>query len=203
MASKPQGVIIPKKFLKNMWVHNPHGLGFVVSLNETLIMKKGFRNFKDFWKCYRELQNCPAVIHMRWANKGKIIKENDHPFFVDSDLAFAHNGTVAIDLEEDHSDTKMFCEKVLKPLKSRDINFLQKDFNRWLLSKSIEHSKLAFIDRFGNLDIINKEKGEEHQGVWYSNTDYKNFNHTKVISNISTVVKGIMQHQRGHFYEHC
>jgi hypothetical protein len=175
MASKPKGIIIPKKFLKNMWTHNPHGLGFVVAHDEQLFMSKGFRNFKDFWRSYRDLQAFPAVIHMRWANRGKIHKENDHPFFVDEDLAFAHNGTVSIDLEEDHSDTKMLCEKVLKPLKNRDEKFLNKDFNRWLLSKSIGHSKLAFLDRHGNLDIINDKLGEYHEGVWYSNADFKNF----------------------------
>ena len=42
-----------------------------------------------------------------------------------------------------------------------------------LIQASIGYSKLVFLDRHNNHNIINEDMGEWHKGVWYSNTSYK------------------------------
>lgn len=177
MAAKPADGFIPKKYLKNMWLHNPHGMGFVAAVDGQLLLRKGFRSFKDFYKVYREYDKYPMVIHMRDANRGTIKPENDHPFYVNENLAFAHNGTVKIALDGDKSDTVMLNEKVLRPMYEKDPDFLDKEYYRWLIGRSIEHSKLAFIDKFGKISIINKHFGEVDKvyDIWFSNDDYRNY----------------------------
>lgn len=172
LIAKGAGIQIDKKYLKNGWRENPHGAGFVVAIDGKLLMRKGFFNFKNFWKAFREFQEFPAVIHQRWANVGGINRDNCHPFLVDEKLAFAHNGTIPISTDGKKSDTRTFCEKITRNLRKRDPNFLKDETVEWFISKSIGNSKLAFLDATGDITIINKDRGEEHEGVWYSNKDY-------------------------------
>ena len=173
IAAAKADVYIEKKYLKNAWNENPHGMGFMAAKEGKLFLRKGFFNFKSFWKCFREFQDCDKVVHARWANVGKINVENCHPFYVDSDLGMAHNGTISIPTTGEKSDTRTFTERILRKLKSDNPLFLKDAPTRWFLSKSIGNSKLVFLSKDGDITIINKERGEEFQGVWYSNTDYK------------------------------
>jgi len=156
-----------------MWVENPHGMGFMASVNGKLLLRKGFFNFKSFWKVFREFQAYDKVVHFRWGNIGKINVENCHPFIVSERIGMAHNGTIAIPVSNGKSDTRTFTERILRRLNEDDPNFLEDGPTRWFLSKSIGQSKLVFLTAEGNITIINKAAGEEFNGVWYSNTDYK------------------------------
>ena len=66
---------LPKrKILKECWKQNNDGGGYAVwdSESQAWDIKKGFTNFKKFWK---ELKAIPddalAFIHFRWATSGK------------------------------------------------------------------------------------------------------------------------------------
>lgn len=200
LIAKPAGVKVQKKYLQNGFRENPHGAGFAVAVDGKLLMRKGFFNFKQFWKSYREFQEYSAVIHYRWANIGPQTVDNCHPFIVDENLIFAHNGTISITRDDEKkSDTRTFCEKIARECRKYDYNFLQDETTRWFLSKSIGNSKLAFIDSTGELTIINKERGQEHEGTWFSNDDYKKFP-SKKNSAITYTVNG-KQITREEWYE--
>ena len=173
------GQIIPKEHLKNGWRENPHGAGFAFAKDGKVLVRKGFRRFKDFWRTYRDFQQYPKIVHLRYGNVGSLSMDNCHPFQVDSDLVFAHNGTISItstrkDLHGQWSDTRIFNELILKDLRKRDKNFLENSSWRWMLSNSIGYSNLVFLDSEGKFTIINKSMGEldTETGIWYSNKDY-------------------------------
>ena len=178
LIAAKSGVPIHKKYLKNGFVENSHGCGFVVAKDGKLIMRKGFFSFKDFWRVYRDYQSYDKIVHFRWASVGKQTIENCHPFFVSDKLAMAHNGTIPIATKDDRSDTFTFNQQVLRLLNQENINFLENSALTYLISKSIGQSKLAFLDNEGRISIINKHLGVEHEDVWYSNNDYKAFPNT-------------------------
>ena len=170
--AKSKDIIIEKKYLLNGFRENKDGAGFAVAKDGKIIMRKGFFTFKSFWKCYREFQKYPAIIHFRDANVGLINSENCHPFLVAEGLAKIHNGTINIQTDGTKSDTRTFCEQICRNLYKDNKDFLKNPQINWFISKSIGNSKLAFIDAKGEITIINKERGEEFKGVWYSNKDY-------------------------------
>jgi len=177
MIARPKGLKVEKKFLRNGWRENFHRCGFAIATeDEKLLIRKGFTNFKSFYRALREFDGLPAIIHMRWANRGVISHENTHPFYISENLVFAHNGTIPIlPSDKEKSDTVTFNEEILQELYKEDKNFLKNRGKRWLIANSIGHSKLVFMNNKGEQTIINKGLGEEFEGVWYSNDDYKKF----------------------------
>lgn len=173
LIAKPLDVSIEKRCLRNGFRENPHGAGFVYAKNGKLILKKGFNSFSSFWKEYRLVMKYPAIIHFRFASVGPKIPDNCHPFFIDENLAFAHNGTLrSIKTEGDLSDTRQFGKDVLSVLREQDADFLHQMHFRWLLEEAIGASKMAFIDNTGEITILNEHRGEKYKGAWYSNKDY-------------------------------
>ena len=175
IACKPAGVFIPKKYLRNGFRENGHGSGYMVAKDGELIIKKGFFSFKDLWKSFREYQEFPAVIHERWGNIGLKNFDNCHPFFVSPNLGMAHNGTISIATKDGKSDSATFTELVLQYLHKDDENFLKNPQITFLMGKAIGQSKLAFLHASGEITIINKHLGVEHENIWFSNNDYKAF----------------------------
>lgn len=175
IAAARAGVVIPKKYLKNGFRENGHGAGFMVAKNGKILLRKGFTSFKEFWRVFREYQSYDKVVHFRWGNVGKINAENCHPFWVSPNLAMAHNGTISIATKDGKSDTRTFTELVLQQLNKDDEDFLKNPQLTFLISKAIGQSKLAFLDAAGEITIINKHLGKEHENIWFSNDDYKAF----------------------------
>ncbi len=175
IAAAKKGIFINKKYLRNMFRENPHLCGFAVAKDGKVLVRKGFANFKDFWRSFRHYQDCDKVVHMRWANVGVVNIDNAHPFYVTPDLAFAHNGTIPIKTKDGKSDTRTFNELVLKRLQQHEEDFLQNPAIAYLISKAIGNSKLAFINSDGDISIINRQMGVEHEGIWFSNNDFKAF----------------------------
>lgn len=175
IAASKAGVSIPKKYLRNGFRENPHGAGFMAHKNGKIFLRKGFTSFKDFWRIFREYQNCDKVVHFRYGNIGKINVENCHPFWVSPDLAMAHNGTISIATKDGKSDTRTFTELVLQQLNNDDKKFLENPQLTYLIGKAIGNSKLAFLNSAGEIIIINKHLGVEHENIWFSNNDYKAF----------------------------
>jgi predicted glutamine amidotransferase len=204
LIAKPAGVSVPKEHMKNGWRENPHGGGFAFLKDGKIVVRKGFRRFKDMWRSYRDFQEYTAIIHFRWGNVGSLGMDNCHPFIVDSDLVFAHNGTISITSTDkvnhaDWSDTRVFNELILKELRKTDHNFLENTSWKWMISQSIGYSKLVFLDKEGKLTIINKGLGEleKDTGIWYSNADYK-----KEPTKIATITK-VTQEELNGFPQIC
>ena len=171
---KPEGKVISQDILKECYDSNPDGAGFMYAEDKKLHIQKGFFSYGSFYEAFKKHENKQAVIHFRIKTHGKIDTTNCHPFAVNSSLAFVHNGVISGFGDSDHSDTIGFNHGVLQPLVQKWGNLaLFQDPMKDLIESRIGYSKLIFLDRHGNHNILNEQKGVWDDGVWYSNTSYK------------------------------
>lgn len=175
--AKPADKELSKETLQTCWDNNSDGAGFMYNVNGSLKIKKGFFRFDDFWKSYsNSCQDKKAVVHFRIKTHGNIDVENCHPFKVNPGLAFVHNGVIhSVDTTKDKekSDTWHFNSQLLQPLINKYTDILETDAAQMLIGEFIGYSKLVFLDSKDNITIINADKGVEDDGIWYSNTSYK------------------------------
>jgi predicted glutamine amidotransferase len=171
---KPENNIISKETLAQCFKSNSDGAGFMFVNEKQLHTNKGFFTFDSFWDAWEPHQNKQAVLHFRIKTHGAISVDNCHPFNINKGLAFVHNGIISGYGSEKESDTKDFGDKILQPLVAKWGNLsLFQPAIKSLLEARIGYSKLIFLDRHGNHDIFNENKGVWDNGVWYSNSSYK------------------------------
>ena len=136
---------------------------------------KGFYHFRQFYKTYRIHERLyPAsnfVIHFRIATSGLKDTDNCHPFMINDNLGFAHNGIFLNMGTRYVSDTRMFMYTILRKLPTDFLtNYeINKALNIYI---TVGYCKLAFLDNLNNYTIINTKAGEWNKGIWYSNTSY-------------------------------
>jgi len=172
---KPKKANVTKKILRQCWDENPDSGGFMFANNGGLVIHKGFTSFKPFYKDFRkheQLYNENFVLHFRIATHGRIDKANCHPFVVNKNIGFAHNGIInCVKATKEKSDTSIFCEQVLQKLPS---NFLNRPEYRILLDAvcKAESSKFVFLTNKGIGHIFNEVAGTWTGGCWFSNTNF-------------------------------
>ena len=173
---KTEKTAIPKEQLKESFVNNRDGSGYLFAMNGNLTIKKGFFVFNDFYDNYsRDMErfnNPVSIIHFRITTHGITNKTNCHPFLINDGIGFAHNGM--IDFVDDHkkkSDTLMFKNEILSILPD---GFIFNNSIMKLIEESIGTSKLAFLDNNGNYRIANEGLGHWNKDntIWYSNKSY-------------------------------
>jgi hypothetical protein len=132
-------------------------------------------DFDSFYAAYKPHEDKPMAVHFRIKTHGNLDQENTHPFQVGRNLAFIHNGVIqAVDRpDKTKSDTYWFNQKILVPVYKRDSRFIFKDHFKELIKEYIGWSKLVFLNNKGHYTIINEDKGNWDEGVWYSNSSYK------------------------------
>jgi hypothetical protein len=115
------------------------------------------------------------LIHFRKATHGKVDKANCHPFlFCEGKYALIHNGVLNIKCTiEGMSDTANFVKLVLEPIMTRYNIPINDGCLNYLISTSIGTDKMAIMTETGETYVINPEKGEWENDVWYSNTSYR------------------------------
>lgn len=152
--------------------HDGAGLAWVENGKlETYQCMEDVKSFYEIYKCVREVSTSPVLIHFRYATSGKVDEDNTHPFSVNDELCFIHNGVMhEVDIiNKNYSDTWHFNEM----LKSMPGGFLESEGIRDLIRVFIGSDKLAFLDSKGNLTIINEQLGAyDDSGNWFSNTFY-------------------------------
>ena len=165
---------INKKTLQRCYDANPDGAGFMYAQDKKLTVKKGYFTFKDFYKEYKPHEDKQVLLHFRIKTHGPIDKDNCHPFLVNSGLGFIHNGIISGYGNNKKSDTIEFNEAILQKIVAKHgNNSLFDDPMVELIENVIGYSKLVFLDRHGNYKIMNEDKGEWKNGIWYSNSSYK------------------------------
>ena len=178
IAVKPAEVKISQTYLENMWHGNSDGAGIMYAEGGKVRIIKGLMKFGDLEAAVREVgMERKFVMHFRIRTHGKVIPELTHPFWIEEDgLAMAHNGiisSVLAETSETESDTLVYARKIA----ARNTDSLETltdpvEYSR--IVSEIGYSKLVFMDRDGMTGIVNASLGTWDDGVWYSNSSYKN-----------------------------
>jgi hypothetical protein len=161
--------------LDNCYVNNPDFVGYMFVTKSNDIRIKKFEDFECFYESYvkdfRNNPDTPFVIHFRLATSGFVNKVNCHPFFVNQNLAFCHNGVLDIDvpLNSKISDTMLFNKTILQKLPAK---FLSNKGCIELILNYISGDKLVFLDRKKRVTIMNEDKGMWENGTWFSNCGF-------------------------------
>lgn len=168
-------VTLKKQTLKNCWDNNSDGAGMLYVDNGTLKVFKEMDDFNVFYNKYLDIRkthkDSQIVLHFRISTHGKINKTNCHPFLVDKNIGFVHNGIISgMPHSNDFSDTYMFNELYLKKLPRK---FEQNEAIKSLIEDFIGTNKLIFLDSDNNATIFNEKAGTWDNDCWFSNTTYK------------------------------
>lgn len=111
----------------------------------------------------------PVAMHARFTTHGDTNLDNCHPYEVDGGYLM-HNGVLASGQGQDKtkSDTWWYCRWFLD---GGAHNILGTQAGRQLVGSHIGSSnKFAFLDKAGQIHVINKDSGVEYEGLWFSNT---------------------------------
>lgn len=176
IAIQPLGVKIKESTLKNCWDANKDGAGIMYVENGKIIVNKEMHSFSEFMKLKKHADkvNSNIIMHFRIATSGGINDRNCHPFKINNDLYFCHNGILDIDvpLNSNINDTQIFNNSFMKGLPN---NFVQNDSIMNLIEYTIgNRNKFVFMDSSGQFYILNENAGTWDNGAWYSNNSYKN-----------------------------
>ena len=198
--AKPIGVDIPNDdILTNCFNNNPDGAGFAFNHNNEVIIRKGYMKLKDFLDAFHKydkkfnFKNRGVLIHTRITTHGGTNPQMCHPFPINSDegalkkieycspFAIVHNGIISLTSGEatkkkDMSDTAIFVQKYLTKI-AKNKNWFNNKANIELIEELID-SKMAVLN--GNGKIIMTSGFTEDNGIFYSNSSYKENRYKKV-----------------------
>lgn len=171
---KKEGAEITDETLAECYLRNSDGCGFSYIDNDGAMQVKKTMDYDEFLADFRMAeQTCesPFLIHFRIATHGTVDEFNCHPFSIDEETSFIHNGIVpAMPTDARKSDTQMFNELFLQELpEGWRLNVAMKS----MVEKFIGQSKLVWLNTDGSWDIFNESKGVWEGEVWFSNTSYK------------------------------
>ena len=177
-----KGGRLPKSQVQNSWDNNDMGSGLLWNKDGKLNVFKSY-DYDEYLDKYNELRDDKSIgniiLHFRIATSGYNGEHNLHPFLVNDDLGFVHNGVIKGLGNKTFSDTYEFNDM----LKKYKHNFLTCDMSKFFISEYIGYSKLIFLDSKDKYTIINEELGKWSSGNWYSNDSYKQYNDYKYYGN--------------------
>lgn len=183
IAIIPENNKIDKETLKTMGKNNSDGFGIAyidkkdnkIKVHKTMdidiYIKQALKIQKEHSK------TSPIMIHCRIKTSGKTNIENCHPFNVNRNTVFAHNGIIDFvdDTNPEFSDTRMFNATYLKYM--GDIWLDDKVMVNHLENQLGGFNKISFLTTSKKLKnkyyILNENNGTWDNGIWYSNTTYK------------------------------
>lgn len=181
IASQPAGKTIKTGTLNQMWKRNPDGGGIAWIEDGKLQVYKTMK-LNDFKKKYKQVVakhgKHDMLIHMRIATHGSVCLDNNHPFSVDPQTMFAHNGILPQVFhpspKSDLSDTRYFNQVFLQNVKP--VAFDDPAFCEVVGDMIGTFNKLVFLSSNKKLRketyIINEAHGQWVKGIWYSNTQH-------------------------------
>lgn len=171
---------LKKQVLKNCWENNGDGAGMLYIDNDNkLQVFKEMKDFNTFYNKYIDVRSKYGkrniVLHFRISTHGKINETNCHPFLVNDNLGFVHNGMIYdVPTSTEFSDTYMFNESILKNFKD---GF---EYNETILDMLDSFigmgSKLVFLNDNNDYFIVNEQAGHWNLGCWFSNSSYQQVN---------------------------
>jgi predicted glutamine amidotransferase len=174
-----KSVLLSYDTIKNSFENNNDGAGLLWIENGALQVFKEATSLKRFWKKYkaiRESNALPMLLHFRIGTHGNFADYNLHPFLVNSQIGFVHNGVIRItETDARYSDTNHFNRLVLQTMKTPARIFKDGTNEAALVSHFCStNSKLIFLNASGAFRIFNEAAGHwDKSGNWFSNNTYK------------------------------
>ena len=158
----------------NLWDNNPDGAGFAYIHGGKLHIIKEMRSpgARHAENLAIKRQTAHAILlDFRISTQGNVNEANAHPFRVNQNIAFAHNGVIsAAPRSDSHSDTALLVRDVLQKFPD---NFIHKKGYIEALRYIAGHSnKFALLDVSGKYALINSHLFHLHEGTYYSNRGY-------------------------------
>ena len=195
---KKENISFPKKdILKNCFENNPDGAGYMLAVNNKVIIKKGFDTFNKFWKSLSKTRktygdSLPYIMHFRISTQAHGRMDCTHPFPLSSNMGdlraldttcnigIAHNGIISLTSSYGYgynktitySDTMEFITDYLTLIIDDDNYY--KDTKKLKLIEKLCESKLAILDKSGHIELIGNGFVEDN-GIIYSNSSYKTY----------------------------
>lgn len=175
IVMQPAGKILSGNKFRNCWSRNRDGGGYAFINDEGgLTVKKGFFVEKEMLEEYRvdhEAQpKSPFLLHFRISTSGLINADNCHPHWVREDLVMAHNGHITGYGSSEQSDTLEFVATILKNMPDR---FEEQEVLNHLVESYISGDKMVLFRNDGEYVILNEEKGNWQDGLWFSNKSWE------------------------------
>jgi len=188
------GTTVEEETFNRCWYRNHDGFGMMwveggmIRTYKTLDNTEAYEKYKSV---NEELgDKSPIVLHFRIGTQGPNDIANCHPFFVNPNVAFCHNGVIGQysagygahkqtpykwvrDGKVTDSDTVLFNKDVLKSLPH---DFVKNQQSLDLIEDFIYGDKIVIMDVLDDepaVTIINEAKGVTEGGIWYSNSSYK------------------------------
>lgn len=165
--------------IRNSFENNNDGAGLLYIDGGRLAVVKETASAKAFYKKYkaiREKNALPMLLHFRIGTHGHFADYNLHPFLVNSQIGFVHNGVIRIsEIDARYSDTNHFNRLVLQTMKNPARIFKDGSNEAALVSHFCgSSSKLIFLNAAGDFRIFNEAAGHwDKAGNWFSNSTYK------------------------------
>lgn len=114
------------------------------------------------------------AIHWRMRTHGDTDLTNCHPYpVIEGQIALMHNGVLQQGnaADKSKSDTWHYINDVVRPMLSEAPKmFTNKAWLELVENDITTSNRFAIMDHEGDLVILNKQTGIEHEGIWFSNT---------------------------------
>lgn len=168
--------------------NNSDGAGYMLAVNGSVLIRKGFMKFDDFEESLMEDRemygdNPCYVLHFRISTQAGVNKECCHPYPVTSDMSrmkklmtgcdigFAHNGILKAysDGSKNYNDTMLFNQRFLSEVVRKPKWYKNKDLVKAVADESAG-SRLAILSSDGHCEMTGSWIQEG--GVFYSNMGY-------------------------------
>ena len=176
---KPAGQKAPTfETLKQCFKRNPDGAGFMVAINDIVVIRKGFMTYKAFEEAYKSFFNglqdkdYSIVYHFRIGTQGGNVPELTHPYPLTRDYAqmrklececeigVAHNGIIHLTSEwgvKDRNDSMTFIAQYLVDIINGNHYWSQKPEKVRLVNRLLGDgypNKLAVLSKTGYCALI-------------------------------------------------
>jgi hypothetical protein len=178
---KPASLELHESWLRDFYVRNKDGYGFMYSEGGRLYVHKSLGDVERFVTAFKARMGKELLVHLRMRTHGDIDLDNCHPYEVLTPALggvlgavwMMHNGVLSSGNQADtkKSDTWHYIQNVMVPLLRRDPELLLEPAFQKLVKGDIGHSnKFTFMTSRGDVVIINREAGSDYNGAWMSNT---------------------------------
>ena len=169
------GNIISENHFKTSLMFNPDGFGMSYIENGKLqVFRSLSSDFKSLYARYKKVFNStqyPILLHFRIGTSGGINLENCHPFYINKESVFCHNGIIDNYGSKNMSDTREFNRDILSKFSSEDL--FSNEALKELISTYIGYSKFILFNNKGEFTIYNEDLGHwDNDNNWFSNKSY-------------------------------